>query len=53
MRILVYDDVFTTGLTLNEVARALRVEGGASAVCGVSLARAVYRGSRAPMPSPF
>jgi predicted amidophosphoribosyltransferase len=53
LRILVYDDVFTTGLTLNEVARALRLQGGASSVCGVSLARAVYRGSRAPMPTPF
>lgn len=53
LRILVYDDVFTTGLTLNEVARVLRVDGGANSVCGVSLVRAVYRGSRTPMPSPF
>jgi predicted amidophosphoribosyltransferase len=53
VRILIYDDVFTTGLTLNEVARALRMQGGATSVCGVSLARAKYRGSRAPLPTPF
>ena len=37
--ILVYDDVFTGGRTLNEVARALLVAGNASEVCGVSLSR--------------
>jgi predicted amidophosphoribosyltransferase len=36
--ILVYDDVFTDGHTLNEVARRLRLD-GANYVCGVSLAR--------------
>jgi len=44
--ILVYDDVFTDGLTLNEVARALR-RAGAAEVCGVSLSRQPYRGERA------
>jgi predicted amidophosphoribosyltransferase len=42
-RILVFDDVFTDGLTLQEVARALRRE-GAKLVCGVSIARAIYKG---------
>jgi predicted amidophosphoribosyltransferase len=42
--ILVYDDVFTTGLTLNEVARLLRVNGGARVVYGVSLCRQPFRG---------
>jgi len=37
--ILVYDDVFTDGRTLDEVARCLRIEGGARRVCGVTLAR--------------
>jgi predicted amidophosphoribosyltransferase len=36
--ILVYDDVFTDGHTLNEVARRLKFD-GADDVCGVSLAR--------------
>jgi predicted amidophosphoribosyltransferase len=44
-RILVYDDVFTDGLTLREVARALRMEGGADVVCGVTLCRQPWRGS--------
>ncbi len=35
-RVLVYDDVLTDGLTLNEVARALRIV-GATEVCGVTL----------------
>lgn len=39
MKILVYDDVFTDGFTLSEVARCLRERGGASLVCGVSLTR--------------
>lgn len=42
-RILVYDDVFTDGQTLNEVARALRIA-GARSVCGITLARQQYRG---------
>ena len=37
-RIMVYDDVFTTGTTLNAVARRLR-EAGAAAVTGLTLAR--------------
>jgi predicted amidophosphoribosyltransferase len=37
-RILVYDDVFTDGLTLNEVARAVRLAGAVEA-CGVTLCR--------------
>lgn len=37
--ILVYDDVFTDGFTLREVARCLRVDGGAAEVCGVTLTR--------------
>lgn len=40
--ILVYDDVFTDGLSLNEAARALHVEGGARQVSGVTLARSIY-----------
>jgi len=42
--ILVYDDVFTDGITLNEVARALRTQGGAAEVCGVTLCRQPWRG---------
>ena len=42
-RVLVYDDVFTDGLTLNEVARALRFA-GATEVCGVTLCRQPYQG---------
>jgi predicted amidophosphoribosyltransferase len=41
--ILVYDDVFTDGHTLSEVARCLREKGGASDVCGVTLARQPFR----------
>jgi len=41
--VLVYDDVFTDGLTLNEVARALRLA-GATMVCGVTLCRQPYQG---------
>jgi predicted amidophosphoribosyltransferase len=37
--ILVYDDVFTDGHTLSEVARCLKVKGGAADICGVTLAR--------------
>ena len=37
--ILVYDDVFTDGFTLREVARCLSLEGGAASVCGVTLTR--------------
>ena len=39
LTILVLDDVFTGGWTLREVARALRLQGDASAVYGVTLAR--------------
>jgi predicted amidophosphoribosyltransferase len=42
--ILVYDDVFTDGMTLNEVARALRTLGTARRVCGVTLCRQPWRG---------
>ena len=37
--ILVYDDVFTDGHTLNELARCLRLQGKAADVCGVTLTR--------------
>jgi hypothetical protein len=42
-RILVYDDVYTEGLTLPTVARALR-EAGAREVSEIVLARQPYRG---------
>jgi predicted amidophosphoribosyltransferase len=42
--ILVYDDVFTDGMTLNEVSRALR-KAGASSVSGVSLTRQPWGGA--------
>jgi predicted amidophosphoribosyltransferase len=38
-QILVYDDVFTDGHTLDEVARCLRLQGEAADVCGVTLTR--------------
>jgi predicted amidophosphoribosyltransferase len=44
-RILVVDDVFTDGRTLDEVARALRLQGGAREVCGLTLCRQPWRGS--------
>ncbi|MGC1184368.1 MAG: ComF family protein [Candidatus Dormiibacterota bacterium] len=44
LTILVYDDVFTDGRTLDEVARSLRLQGGAQAVCGVTLCRQPWRG---------
>ena len=44
-RILVYDDVYTEGLTLREVARALR-NAGAVEVSEVVLARQPYGGSQ-------
>ena len=40
--ILVFDDLFTDGFTLNEVARCL-LANGARRVCGVSIARQMYR----------
>lgn len=43
MHILVYDDVFTDGFTLREVARRLIVDGGARRVCGVTLTRQPFR----------
>jgi predicted amidophosphoribosyltransferase len=42
-RILVVDDVFTDGRTLDEVARALRLHGGAREVCGLALCRQPWR----------
>jgi predicted amidophosphoribosyltransferase len=42
-RIIVVDDVFTDGLTLREVARALRMQGRAAQVQGVTLARQPFR----------
>ena len=45
---LVYNDVFTDGLTMNEVARCLREQGGAAAVCGVTLARSRSAGAERP-----
>jgi predicted amidophosphoribosyltransferase len=44
-RVLVFDDVFTDGSTLNEVARTLRLAGGAREVCGLSLCRQPWRGA--------
>ncbi|MGA2759790.1 MAG: hypothetical protein ABSF08_05670 [Candidatus Cybelea sp.] len=38
-RIIVFDDLYTTGHTLNEVARCLMLDGEARSVTGVSLAR--------------
>lgn len=49
--ILVYDDVFTDGLTLREVARALRSVGGASSVSGITLCRQPFRGRQKPNPN--
>ena len=43
MTILVYDDLFTNGLVLNEVARALKEQGGAAEVCGITLAREPWK----------
>jgi predicted amidophosphoribosyltransferase len=40
--IVVFDDVFTDGNTLNTVARRLR-EAGATTVAGLALARAPWR----------
>lgn len=42
-QVLVYDDVFTTGITLNTVAGVLKAN-GAARVCGVSLVRAAFKG---------
>ncbi|HBV94617.1 MAG TPA: hypothetical protein DEG26_07970 [Chloroflexi bacterium] len=42
-RLLVVDDVFTDGRTLDEVARALRLQGGATEVCGLALCRQPWR----------
>jgi len=43
-RILVYDDIYTEGLTLRAVARALR-ESGAAEVSEIVLAREPYEGN--------
>ena len=40
--IAVLDDIFTGGWTLRESARALRLQGGARSVVGISLARQPY-----------
>jgi predicted amidophosphoribosyltransferase len=42
-RILVFDDVFTDGLTLREVARCLLGQGGAREVAGIYLARQPWK----------
>lgn len=42
-RIVVFDDLYTTGHTLNEVARRLIRDGGAVGVTGISLARQVWK----------
>ncbi len=44
--ILVYDDIFTDGQTLNEVARCLIYDGDATRVCGVTLMRQPFGRSR-------
>ena len=46
-RVLVYDDVYTEGLTLREVARALRAA-GAREVSEIVLARQPYGGEPSP-----
>jgi predicted amidophosphoribosyltransferase len=38
-QIIVFDDLYTTGHTLNEVARCLKRDGGAARVTGITLAR--------------
>ncbi|WP_073837794.1 ComF family protein [Micromonospora sp. CB01531] len=50
-RIMVYDDVFTSGNTLNAVARRLKAA-GASEVFGLTLARQVWSGGRAAIAPP-
>ena len=47
-RILVVDDVFTDGRTLDEVARALRLQGGAREVCGLALCRQPWHDRAGP-----
>jgi competence protein ComFC len=44
LRVLLIDDVFTTGATLDACAQALR-KAGATSVMGLTVARAVWRGS--------
>jgi predicted amidophosphoribosyltransferase len=43
-QVLVYDDTFTDGCTLNEVARALQLA-GTKRVCGITLCRQPWKGS--------
>lgn len=45
-KIAVFDDVFTNGLTLREIARTLRLDGGAQSVVGITLARQPWTGPR-------
>lgn len=42
-KIVVFDDLYTTGHTLNEIARCLRRFGSAERVTGISLARQLHR----------
>jgi len=42
-KILVFDDVFTDGLHLNEIARVLKINGRASVVSGIVLARQPFQ----------
>ena len=51
-KILVIDDVTTTGSTISACARALR-EAGASAVYGLTLTRAVLQADADDQPNPF
>jgi predicted amidophosphoribosyltransferase len=41
--VIVFDDLYTSGHTLNEAARCLIAQGGAVQVTGISLARQLHR----------